>query len=222
MVVPILGLVRARGDGKIIRYRTVGTGFWADSADTFVTAAHVLPNFSDNADSTACHAAISLSMKGQETSKRNQWSNLPASEWQRLPRNAQWFSFNPAACHKNHQFDVAVCKTTEGVPPHETAILSHTNPLPGTKVFFIGSGREGIENTTGVATITDSLGASKGYAIAVDRPAWTGASGSPVFASDEKEVVGMITRTGIGDASGQCIGTGAEAITIVLDEMKHK
>ena len=104
------------------------------------------------------------------------------------------------------------------------AHVSRANPLRGTKIFFIGFGRQGIGGTTSVAAIADSLGADKGYAIAIDKPAWAGASGSPVFASasDGKEVVGMITRTGIGDASGQSFGTGAEAITIVLDEAKHK
>jgi hypothetical protein len=68
-----------------------------------------------------------------------------------------------------------------------------------------------------------SIGAIAGYSagdsystVLIDKNAWPGASGSPICLLDGKTVIGMVTKTGTGDASGLSFGIAGEKIISVL------
>jgi Trypsin-like peptidase domain len=153
-----------------------------------------------------------------------QWSTLPAGEWELPPKKAKWFPFDPTNCHEDYGTDVAVCKTrqarTAEAVPHEAAAVSTVRPVKSTKVFFVGFGRSAMNASTVIATIASVSGADSKHAMVIDKSAWPGASGSPIFASDGKQIVGMITETGIGDTSGRSFGVTGEAILAILAKVK--
>lgn len=222
-VVPIVCLVQNRENGHVLRYRTVGTAFLVDTAGTFVTAAHVISNF-DTGQRTECNAAVSFPPSDRSTVRNGQWSTLPASEWELPPKKAKWFPFDATNCHKDYGTDVAVCKTkqeltTEAVP-HKVAVVSTVRPVIGTKVLFVGFGGKSMHATTITATITDFSEADRKRTIVIDKSAWPGASGAPIVASDGKQIVGMITQTGIGEASGRSFGVTGATILAVLAKVK--
>lgn len=225
-VVPIVCLVRARNGRRVSRYRPVGTGFLVDTSGTFVTASHVLATFSDNTKGNGCRAAIAFSPSRQRAPSTEHWTALPASEWESASKDINWFQFDSAGCYKNNKLDLAVCKTIRDLTaepiPHQAVSVSPARPAVGTRVFFIGFGREGLDTTSISAVVTGSSATENSFAIEIDKSAWPGASGSPIFAADGKSVLGLITRTGIGDTSGKTFGVACDAITAVLAEAKPK
>lgn len=221
-VVPIVCLIRTHHDGRAIRYRSVGTGFFVGTSGTFVTAAHVLANFTDSTKGNVCRAAVAFSPATRKSAGREHWSGLPASAWESAPKNVQWFPFDSAACHKNHKFDVAVCKTIRDLTresiSHGVVAISTVRPTTGTNVFFVGYGRQALDSTAVSASIAGVPPSDGSYALEIDKSAWLGASGSPIFASDGTNVVGMIIKTGIGETSGRSFGVASDAIRTVLEE----
>jgi len=222
-VVPIVCLVRIGENGHVVRYRAVGTAFLVDNAGTFVTAAHVIGNF-DNGQRTDCHAAIAFPPSDPDMLRNGQWSALPPGEWELPPKKVKWFPFDPKNCHEDSGTDVAVCKTRQALAaeavPHEAITVSTVRPVSGTKVFFVGFGQQAMNATTTAATIAGFSETDRKRAIVIDKSAWPGASGSPIFASDGKQIIGMITEAGIGDTSGRSFGVTGETILAVLAKVK--
>jgi hypothetical protein len=222
-VVPIVCLVRNQENGHVVRYRYVGTAFLVDTAGTFVTAAHVVSNF-DRGQRTDCHAAIAFPSSDRNVFRNGQWSTLPAGEWELPPKTAKWFPFDPTNCYEDYGTDVAVCKTRQALTaeavPHETTTVSTVRPVTGARVFFVGFGQQAMNATAIAATIAGFSETDRKRAIVIDKSAWPGASGSPIFASDGKQIVGMITETGIGDTSGRSFGVTGETILAVLAKVK--
>jgi trypsin-like peptidase len=227
-VVPIVCLVRARNDKQIVRYRAVGTGFLVDMTGTFVTAAHVIGNFPDSTQKTACRGAIAFSSgeAGAKAREKQQWSTLSKSEWERPPKGMKWFPVDFATCHKNYQFDVAVCKTMRDLTvesvSHDVAIISPEPIATGTNVFFIGFSLRATDPIVTAATMTSFPDVDSGYSIQIDKSAWPGASGSPIFLPDGKQVVGMITKTGIENSAGLSFGIAGEKLADLLAKTKAK
>lgn len=50
----------------------------------------------------------------------------------------------------------------------------------------------------------------------IDKNAWPGASGSPIYLANGEDVIGMIERTGTGDAAGISFGVAGERLFNVL------
>jgi Trypsin-like peptidase domain len=222
VVVPIVCVVRDRNDKRIVRYRTVGTGFLVDVAGTFVTALHVIDSFSDQTQKTTCQGGITFSTGEAKARENGQWSALPKSEWERPPKDVKWFPVDFATCDRSVEFDVAVCKTMRDLTAepvsHGIAIVSVERPPTGTSVFFIGFS---LQATNPVVRTGDV----KKFAVTniyIDKPAWPGASGSPIFLPDGKQVVGMITKTGIENSAGSSFGVAGDKIAAILGEARAK
>ena len=222
VVVPIVCVVRARNDKHIVRYRTVGTGFLVDMKGTFVTALHVIHSFSDSTQKTACQAGIAFSTGEAKARENGQWSALPKSEWESPPKDVKWFPVDFATCDRSIEFDVAVCKTMRDLTAepvsHGVAIVSVEHPPTGTSVFFIGFSLQATNPVVRTGNV-------KKFAVTdiyIDKPAWPGSSGSPIFLPDGKQVVGMITKTGIENSAGSSFGVAGDKIAAILAEARPK
>jgi Trypsin-like peptidase domain len=127
-----------------------------------------------------------------------------------------------ATCGRSIEFDVAVCKTmrdltTESVT-HGVAIVSVERPPTGTSVFFIGFSLQ----VTSPVVKTGNVKKFVVTNIYIDKSAWPGASGSPIFLPDGKQVVGMITETGIENSAGSSFGVAGDKIAAILAEARPK
>jgi hypothetical protein len=221
-VVPIVCLVRARNDKQIVLYRPVGTGFLVDMTGTFITAAHVIGNFSDSAQKTACQGAIAFSIGRGKAREKGPWSSLPKSEWERPPKDLRWFPVDLTTCRQSAEFDVAVCKTladltTESVS-HGVAVVTAERPPTDTGVFFIGFSLQATNPIVTAAHVKEFVV----HNIYIDKSAYPGASGSPIFLLDGKHVVGMITKTGIENSAGASFGIAGAKIGTMLAEAKSQ
>ncbi len=221
-MVPIVCVVRARNDKRIVRYRTVGTGFLVDMTGTFVTALHVIDSFSGSTQKTTCQGAIAFSTGEAKARENGQWSALPKSEWERPPKDVKWVPVDFATCHRNIEFDVAVCKTmrdlTTETVSHGVASVSVERPPRGTSVFFIGFSLQATNSVVRTGNVMEFVATN----IYIDKSAWPGASGSPIFLAGGKQVVGMITKTGIENCAGSSFGVAGDKIAAILAEARPK
>jgi len=64
-------------------------------------------------------------------------------------------------------------------------------------VFFIGFLLQANDSVATVGSIAACPETANHFTIEIDKAAWLGASGSPIFPPDGKRVIGMVTRTGI-------------------------
>lgn len=209
-IVPLVCLVRDMPTGqRVIKLRTIGTGFIATENGMFNTATHVIADFLSAPWNEACKAVI----------------YFPIGGWKRTATEVRWISFSAPACQVNTAFDVAICRTDEDISKqrdiaYTAATISADRPHEGTAVFFSGFPLQTIDPIT-------SAGFVAGYApppgydtVIIDKTAWPGASGSPVYLADGKTVVGMITKTGAGEGAGLAYAVIGERIATVLADAK--
>ena len=188
-----------------------GTGFFVDRRGRFVTASHVLDGLDTFVRQTPkhpCEFAI----------------YIPDEGWEKVGKviNFQYFIFN--RCTRSTTNDVAVCKLIEN--PFTSPRLAKnlikevsfdTGEVPdGTAEAFTGFPLEisspitSIGSVAGRAALDDN---DPWFSYLLDKTAWLGASGSPVY-TEGGRVIGMIVRTGTGEAAG--IGI-ARCSTALLD-----
>jgi len=120
---------------------------------------------------------------------------------------------------------VAVCRTisdlsTDKRIAFEVATISKDRPQDGTTIFFTGFPLQATDPITSIGTVAGFPAGDAFSTIIVDKNAWPGASGSPIYLSDDKTLVGMITRTGTGDAAGLSFGVAGERIMAILASAK--
>jgi len=181
-----------------------------DQKGVFITANHVISDMLASPLKDACKPAITF----------------PVGGWKRDPQqNVQWFEFDTGICKVNLRSDVAVCRTTIDLSNQQTisfevATISTQRSQDGTAIFFTGFPLQATDPIT-------SIGAVAGYpvddsysTVIIDKNAWPGASGSPIYLLDGKTVIGMVTRTGTGDAAGLSFGIGGERISAILANAK--
>lgn len=211
-VAPIVCLVRDASTGvQMTRFQIIGTAFMVDKKRTFITASHVIAAMLTSPSKEVCLPAITFPLGG----------------WKRDPQqNVQWFSFNSGVCQVNVAFDVAVCRTTDDmISKHKeisfgVATISNERPPDGTTVFFTGFPLQATDPITSIGAIA-GYPADNSYAtVIVDKNARPGASGSPIYLSDGKTAIGMLTRTGTGDAAGLSFGIVGERISAILASAK--
>jgi S1-C subfamily serine protease len=203
--------------GKWIVADIEGTGFFVDRrGGRFVTASHVLDGldtFKRQTPEHACEAAI----------------YVPDEGWEKGGKviNFEYFTFNK--CIRSDSADVAVCTLIEnpftsprlaknliqevsfaaGEVPDGTAAAFTAFPLERTTpITSIGS-------VAGRHTLDDN---DPWFFYLLDKTAWPGASGSPVYTEGGK-VIGMIVRTGTDDSAG--IGF-ARCSAAILDLLSRK
>ncbi len=210
-VAPIVCLVRDAATGtKMERFRIIGTASMVDQKGMFITADHVISDMLASPLEEACKPAITF----------------PVGGWKRDQQNVKWFSFDSAACRVNNTFDVAVCRTTEDLSKQreisfEVASVSAERPPDGTSVFFTGFPLQATDPITSIGAIAGYPADEYSYAtVIVDKNAWPGASGSPIYLSDGKAVIGMLTKTGTGEAAGLSFGTAGERVSAILANAK--
>lgn len=203
--------------GKWIIADVEGTGFFVDRrGGRFVTASHVLDGldtFKRGAPEHSCESAI----------------YIPDEGWEKGGKviNIQYFTFNQ--CIRSASADVAVCTLIEN--PFTSPRLAKNlvqevsfdaGEVPdGTAAAFTGFP---LERTTPMTSIGSVAGRhtlddnDPWFFYLLDKTAWLGASGSPVYTEDGK-VIGMIVLTGTDESAG--IGF-ARCSAAILDLLARK
>jgi hypothetical protein len=206
-VTPVVCLVRDASTGlQLIRFRILGTGFMVDQTGTFITANHVITEMLNPPLKDACKSAISF----------------PVGGWKRDPHtDVKWFFFDPGTCQINNPSDVAVCRTAEDLSREQeisfdVATISKERAQDGTAIFFTGFPLQATDPITSMGSVAGYPVEESYSTVVIDKNAWPGASGSPIYLSDGKTLIGMITRTGSGDAAGLSFGIGGEKISAIL------
>ena len=212
-VVPIVcGYTDSKGQWVIADIE--GTGFFVDHrAGRFVTASHVLDSldtFKKQVSEHPCESAI----------------YIPNEGWEKVGKviDFEYFTFNK--CIRSASADVAVCTLIEN--PFTSPRLARnliqevsfdTGTVPdGTGAAFTGFP---LQRTTPITSIGSVAGRAitdddnRWFSYLLDKTAWPGASGSPVFTEDGK-VIGMITRTGTDDSAGLSFAKSSAAIQNLL------
>lgn len=197
-VVPVVcGYTDNRGKWNIADVE--GTGFFVDRrAGRFVTASHVLDGldtFKKQSPEHSCEAAI----------------YIPSEGWEKVGKviDFEYFTFNK--CVRSVGADVAVCTLIENpfTSPRlaknliEEVSFAAGKVPDGTAAAFTGFP---LQRTTPITSIGNVAGRATEdndpwFFYLLDKTAWLGASGSPVYTEDGK-VIGMITRTGTDDSAG--------------------
>jgi hypothetical protein len=211
-VAPVVCIVRdaATGQGHV-RFQIIGTAFIVEPRGVFVTADHVFNEFLKAPYKDACMPAITF----------------PVGGWKRAEQDVRYFSFDVAVCRVNEASDIAICRTTNDLSTektinYEVATVSTVKPLDGTEIFFTGFPLQATDPISSVGSIAGYTADSGYNVVLIDKNAWPGASGSPIYLADGKTVVGMLTRTGTGDAAGLSFGIVGTRIAGVLADTEAK
>jgi V8-like Glu-specific endopeptidase len=181
-----------------------GTGFFTSRSGEFLTAAHVVRDFADTGALHGCAMAV--------------WFTKGSGE----PGHIHFDMFPVRRCALDNDADIARCATDDlsgisggkfGPLPVE---LDGTAKPDGSPIAVTGYPLSSLLPITSRGFIggytADSSGASQ---IVLDRAAWPGGSGSPVYDSRGK-VLGLVTQAGEGVASGISFARGASSIVHFL------
>jgi S1-C subfamily serine protease len=212
-VAPVVCLVRDAATGnQVLRFRILGTAFMEDKNGTFITASHVIADFNNTEPwKSSCKAAITFPIGG--------WVRNRSAD-------VRWFSFDSGACQVNTDADVAICRTDNDLSKeaeihYELSSISDTKPRDGTTIFFTGFPLQATDPITSIGAVAGFAAEGDYQTVLIDKNAWPGASGSPIYLSDGKTVVGMILRTGTGDAIGLSFGVSGDKIKQILTEAER-
>jgi len=176
----------------------LGTAFFVSAEGEFVTAAHVLQTAPAN-----CDTAIYVPLDG----------------WRSEADAIRLFNFQRQRRRIETNADVAVCQTT--VPPATVpkvnavpvTLDAEASPVEGTEVAFTGFPLRNAEPLTARGFLAGYRNPSRvgGERWILDRAAWPGSSGSPVYLDDGR-VIGIIIQRGINDGSGLAYARPASQI----------
>jgi Trypsin-like peptidase domain len=183
-----------------------GTAFFIDTDGTFLTAGHVIKEFLPSGTLYGCNRVGIY---------------VPIDAWQRAQQfNARLLVFSPERCSFDGLVDVAKCKTIDNpmldkeihVKPMAISWEEQTPP-DGAAVAFTGFPLSAVIPYTSRANIVAYPPPIKPGAthILLDKTAWPGASGSPVYISNGN-VIGLIIQRGEGAASGLAVACDSQAI----------
>ena len=183
-----------------------GTGFFVSADGTFITANHVIDSMLNPKRTAPCpHTAFYLPKTGG-------WSAEQATF------RSDYYLFHISECKRDADIDIARCRS---VRPLEAAhkivpVAFDTAVQPdGTPVAFTGFPLQFqiplscVGNVSGyVRTRDDGRGPR---AMIMDKSAWPGASGSPMYLGNGK-VVGLVGQRGTNDGSGRAIAVPSRLI----------
>jgi len=192
-----------------------GTGFFVDLNGRFITDAHVLDGWDEiNRTRHPCFPAIYIPDQGWN------WKSFEPQF------HFQWFPF--IGCESDSAVDLAVCHpnenpfTSKRVLKKNIAVVSfdlQTWP-EGTAIAFTGFPLESKSPISsegfiaGFQLISESI---KGFDYFVDKAAWPGASGSPLYLANGK-VIGIIRQRGQNAGSGISLARSATVISDFLSK----
>ena len=214
-ILPIVCYRFTSGHNEIVSVE--GTGFFVAVDGTFVTAAHVVDGITDpNRNGPCPFSGFYLPSVGIWTIE--EITAVPISI----------FPFRVVNCRRDATVDIAACRSTRSVTGSIYRVVPVTfEPnlrVPGTPIAFAGFPLQNqvplsaLGNVAGYANVVDSQGP---HDLLIDRTAWHGASGSPIYTIDGK-VIGMVRATGIGDAIGLAVGTPSRLIQIFLSQANSR
>jgi len=183
-------------DGSAFLISVEGTGFFLSDDGDFVTAGHVAQGLFAPGRIPACPIpAIYVPISGWDDTSPNMQLRVPFI-------NRCWWDAND---------DVAVCSLKENpfTAPTITkkpvaVVLDTTFKDSGTPVAFTGFPLTFLQPITSEGIVGVYQGAEQligPKVLVIDKNAWPGASGSPVYTSNGK-VIGMIVQRGFSDATG--------------------
>ena len=193
--------------------KIIGSGFLVNKEGYFLTAAHVVLNWEQSTvDVGPCFAAIFI----------------PDITWGERDRAAgtfgvQWLKFTD--CVYNANLDVAACKLIQNPFTNPTiakqvaaarlgTIAQHSD---GSPIAFTGFPLNFHVPVTSKGYIAAYTAADR--RLAIDKSAWPGASGSPVYDA-EGRVIGMVTETGLALGAGLTYARPVEVLIDFLREQK--
>lgn len=188
--------------------RILGTAFFVSASGEFVTADHVLVNAGD------CRKAVYLPVNG--------WSPDPDSEIR---------IYNFTHCVRDGVSDIAVCRTeldlstTASLGIAVTPVTLDTgDSQDGTPIAFTGFPLE----IRYPLTARGHLAASQPAFVAgglprlvVDRVAWPGSSGSPVYGADG-HVMGIVIERGVEGTTGLAFARPAALIEDIVTRFRKQ
>jgi trypsin-like peptidase len=178
-----------------------GSGFFVNSAGYFVTPKHIVADLVVYTQQHACDVSI-LVIESQE-----------------IGASVQVKVIN-VACRVSKDYDIAVCwpKKTNPFTDRDTrqvvrvGILDITPRLEGTDLAFTGFPMQQIVPITSVGIVAGYMyGPGQPLVVLIDKIAWGGDSGSPMYYSDGK-IAGMITATGSNNLVGISTGIASSVI----------
>lgn len=189
-----------------------GTGFFVSADGTFVTANHVIDGMVNPGRRGPCpHTAFFLPQSGV-------WSSQEAHF------QSDYYVFHVAECKRDPDIDVARCRSVRNIEgAHKIIPVSFDTALQpdGTAVAFTGFPLQFQVPLSSVGTVSgyvkphaDGRGPR---AIIMDKSAWPGASGSPMYLGNGK-VVALVGQRGVNDGSGRAIGVPSRLIKEFLTQ----
>jgi S1-C subfamily serine protease len=192
-------LVCLNGNGSEARIvDRLGSAFFITEAGDFLTAAHVVLDM----QKAELPCPISAIFVPRET-----WRNEARAE------EAAWFAFKIPDCLIDEDLDVAKCRLIDDHSVLKRRLgfkitpvkLDTSIPPDGTQVAFTGfplGVRDPMTSRAEVATFRNLWQDEKPVGtLVLDRPAWPGSSGSPVYLSDGR-VIGVLIKGGTGPSTG--------------------
>ena len=207
--VPIVcGAATESGSFRVAKI--MGSAFFINEQGGFMTAAHVLDGW-DKIDRRQgdCAPAIYMAIGG--------WKNdVPT------PKVRAFFF---SQCNRDDTIDIAVCKPianpfTDEVVRQQVRFLTFgafSGQRDGTAAAFTGFPLEFLRPVTSKGSIASYVAADK--ELVIDKAAWPGASGSPVYLPDGT-VIGVVRQAGRGLGSGLAYARPAELIVEFLSKNK--
>ncbi len=174
--------------------RVHGTAFFIDTHGVFLTAAHVIKGVVENKEKCEIPAVL---------------VRADGSSFEIL--NLYGLKFVASDCRTDDTADIARCKTIEDpskagkIATKPTALEIGSDVRPdGTAVAFSGFPVNGLIPYTARANIAGyqaaEMSPNQGLQLrmlVLDKPAWPGSSGGPVYGVDGR-VMGMLLQTGSG------------------------
>ena len=206
-IVPIVcGALTKEAEFKVAK--TVGSAFFINEDGNFLTAGHVFDEWNKIDRSQGdCFPAIYMAIGGWRTDKTAPQIRI----------------FRFQSCIRNQEADVAVCKPVEN-PFLDDVVKKQVNFLTfgtflgrkdGTPVAFTGFPLDFLRPVTSKGNIASLIEADQ--RIVIDKAAWPGASGSPLYLSDGA-VIGVLIQRGINDGSGLAYARTSELIEAFLSK----
>jgi len=190
-----------------------GSGFFVDLLGRFITAGHVLDNWQNISRTRhACGPSI----------------YIPDHGWKNYEQAITFQSFTFINCARDATVDLAVCQPIEN--PFTSRRISRdliasvafdAQAWPeGMPVAFTGFPLEFVFPITSKGNVAGHArieGRQANFDYIIDKAAWPGASGSPIYLSNGK-VVGIILRAGRNEGSGLAFGRSAAVIVDFLTQ----
>jgi S1-C subfamily serine protease len=205
-IVPVV-CARFEPDGSVKIIKIMGSGFLVNRQGGVVTAAHVVQAWEQAAKTEPCVPPIYAPMI--------RWNDRVDK------RGIRAFMLRPG-CRANIHTDVVYCVTVDnpfrdaGVKDNIAPIALGDSPVPadGTPVAFTGFPLEYFYPITSKGHVAGYFPVER--QLIIDKGAWPGASGSPIYGADGK-VIGMLVQSGINHGAGLAY---ARPISLIRDFLK--